>query len=70
MKRPKRRTFRGLGDFIHAIAHPVATGLDAVLGTDLSRCPSCARRRAAWNAAVPFRGQLTGEPEREAPRRP
>lgn len=45
----KPRKLRLLGDAVHAVAAPVARVLDAVLGTDLQHCPSCAARRAALN---------------------
>lgn len=39
----------GLGDLVHAVAHPVARALDAVVGTNLSTCGSCDQRREALN---------------------
>ena len=40
---------RGLGDMVHAVAHPIAKAIDAVAGTDLQHCSKCAQRRAALN---------------------
>lgn len=42
---------RGLGDFVHLAALPVARILDRLLGTSLASCRACARRRAALNRA-------------------
>ena len=42
------------GDLVHALAHPIARTLDAILGTDLKNCPACHKRREDWNTAIPF----------------
>lgn len=47
--------FRGLGDVVHAIAHPIAELMDATLGTNIKGCGGCARRREFLNQAVGFR---------------
>lgn len=39
----------GLGDLVHAIAHPIARALDATLGTNLQNCSACAQRRETLN---------------------
>jgi hypothetical protein len=44
---------RGLGDLVALIAEPIARASDAVLGTHLVGCNSCAERRAALNNLVP-----------------
>lgn len=43
----------GLGDVVHAIAHPFAVVVDAVAGTDLKNCPGCRKRRKDCNRAWP-----------------
>lgn len=40
-----------LGDAVAAVAKPIARAADALIGTHLSTCASCARRRLALNAA-------------------
>ena len=41
---------RGLGDIVHAVAHPVAKHIiDPLLGTDLANCEGCGQRRDRWN---------------------
>jgi hypothetical protein len=47
--------FVGLGDVVHAVAHPVAVAVDKVFKTDLKNCVGCAKRRVGLNEAVPFR---------------
>lgn len=44
---------RGLGDLVATLAEPIARASDAVLGTHLVGCQSCAERRAALNKLVP-----------------
>jgi len=44
---------RGLGDLVAFIAEPIARASDALLGTHLVGCNSCAERRAALNNLVP-----------------
>ena len=44
---------RGLGDVVAIFAEPIARASDAVLGTHLVGCNSCAERRAALNKLVP-----------------
>lgn len=44
---------RGLGDLVALFAEPIARASDAVLGTHLVGCGSCAERRAALNKLVP-----------------
>lgn len=39
----------GLGDLVAVIAQPIARVSDAVLGTHLVGCSSCAERQAALN---------------------
>ena len=39
----------GLGDFVATLAQPIARVSDAVLGTKLVGCSSCAERQAALN---------------------
>lgn len=43
----------GLGDAIEAVAKPIARTIDAVIGSGLSRCGGCARRRERLNRSVP-----------------
>ena len=54
IRRVSAKKYRGLGDVVHAVAQPVATVLDAVLGTHIKGCRGCAKRREEWNQAVPF----------------
>jgi hypothetical protein len=44
---------RGLGDIVHSVANPIARVIDAVAGTKIANCGSCAERRAALNKMVP-----------------
>lgn len=46
---------RGLGDLVASIARPIARAVDAVLGTDLENCGSCAQRQEDWNVKFPLR---------------
>lgn len=41
----------GLGDAVAVIAEPIASALDAVVGTKIKGCGGCARRREALNRA-------------------
>jgi len=43
----------GLGDAVHAVAHPVAEMMDKFLKTDLANCKTCEERREAWNQKMP-----------------
>lgn len=54
LPRISSKKYRGLGDLVHAFAHPVAVAIDALTGTKLKSCGACARRRRKFNAAVPF----------------
>jgi hypothetical protein len=40
----------GLGDAVAVVAKPIARMSDALLGTKLVGCTSCAERQARWNA--------------------
>jgi len=44
---------RGLGDVVAIFAEPIARASDALLGTHLVGCNSCAERRAALNKLLP-----------------
>lgn len=54
IKRVSARKYRGLGDVVHAVAHPVAVGLDRLLGTDVQNCKSCSKRRDSLNRWLPL----------------
>ena len=43
----------GLGDAIEKIAQPIASVLDATLGTDIKNCGGCKKRKEALNKMVP-----------------
>ena len=45
-----RRRYRGLGDWIAAIAQPVAVFFDRLIGTKLSKCQGCTRRHKKLNS--------------------
>lgn len=45
----------GAGDAFAIIAQPFAKAIDAVAGTDIANCIPCAKRRTAWNKALPFK---------------
>lgn len=49
-----RSSPRGVGDLVALVAKPIAGVIDAVAGTKLKRCGSCAARRAALNKAMPL----------------
>lgn len=55
LRRVSAAKFAGLGDVVHAVAHPVAVAVDKVFKTDLKNCVGCAKRRVDLNEAVPFR---------------
>ena len=40
---------KGLGDYVHAVAQPIAKIIDMAVGTKIQGCGSCAQRRAALN---------------------
>ena len=42
-------TKNGLGDKVHAIAHPIAGAIDRTLGTNIKGCGACAKRRDKLN---------------------
>ena len=42
-------TENGLGDKVHAIAQPIAKAIDKAVGTKISTCGACARRREKLN---------------------
>lgn len=44
---------RGLGDLVAVFAEPIARISDAALGTKLTGCGACSKRREALNAIVP-----------------
>ncbi len=54
LPRISSKKYRGLGDLVHAVAHPVAVGIDALTGSHLATCASCSRRREKLNQAIPF----------------
>ena len=45
---------KGLGDIVHLAAKPIARVMDKTIGTSLSGCGSCDKRREALNRAVPL----------------
>ena len=42
-------TKTGLGDKVHAIAQPIAKAIDKTVGTNISKCGACAKRREKLN---------------------
>jgi hypothetical protein len=50
---PKADPSFGLGDAVHAIAQPVAKGIDLVIHSNLTGCNACDERRARLNALAP-----------------
>lgn len=54
VRRVSASKYRGLGDVVHAVAHPIAVVADKLLKTDLQNCPGCAKRRVDLNEKVPF----------------
>ena len=42
-------TKTGLGDKVHAIAHPIAKAIDRTVGTNIQECGGCKRRRDLLN---------------------
>lgn len=53
---PYRRI--GLGDAVHAVAHPIAKAVDKVAGTNLANCKACEKRRQALNRILPDLGRF------------
>ena len=53
--RVSARKYRGLGDVVHAVAHPLAAAIDAIAKTDIQNCPGCAARRKMLNRKIPFK---------------
>jgi hypothetical protein len=47
----------GLGDAVAALANPIARASDAIFGTSLVGCSSCAERQAALNKLLPNLGK-------------
>ena len=39
-----------LGDWIHAVANPIARAIDKIAGTDLQNCGGCEQRRNTLNS--------------------
>lgn len=54
LKVAKPKKITGAGDAFALIAQPFAKAIDSVAGTDLANCTPCAKRRVAWNKALPF----------------
>lgn len=54
VRRVSASKYRGLGDVVHAVAHPIAVVADTLFKTDLQNCPGCAKRRVDLNRKVPF----------------
>ncbi len=50
---PSAQNSFGLGDAVAALAQPIAKTVDAVAGTNLTRCGGCQRRREKLNQIVP-----------------
>lgn len=46
---------RGLGDVVAKVAQPVATLLDATMGTNLKGCGGCKKRQEVLNKVVSFK---------------
>lgn len=46
---------RGAGDLVALAAQPIARVIDTVFKTNIQHCGGCAKRRAALNAAIPFK---------------
>jgi hypothetical protein len=44
----------GLGDIVHAIAHPFVKAVDHVFKTDFAHCKGCAERQKALNELAPL----------------
>ena len=40
---------RGLGDVVHSFAQPIAKAIDKTVGTNISKCGACAKRREKLN---------------------
>lgn len=64
-RRPKQRTWQGLGDVVHAVARPIAGIIDTLAGTHLKNCRGCAARRGAWNQKFPLGGPQVDSRSRE-----
>lgn len=47
-------SIQGLGDLVAKFAQPVAKGIDAMFGTNVQGCGSCAKRQQKLNEIVPF----------------
>ena len=56
-KRPRK--LRGLGDAVAVVANPIALGIDAMLGTQISNCGGCRKRQDALNRAMPLNSKTT-----------
>lgn len=44
---------RGLGDTIAKVLHPIAKGIDSIIGTELANCGGCTDRQEDWNIRFP-----------------
>ena len=58
-KWPRPRKLRGLGDAVAVVANPIALGIDAILGTQISNCGGCRKRQDALNRAMPLNSKAT-----------
>ena len=56
-KRPRK--LRGLGDVVAVVTNPIASGIDAMLGTQISNCGGCRKRQDALNRAMPLNSKAT-----------
>ena len=53
-RRRSPEPMRGLGDAVHRMAQPIAKAIDGVLGTNVSGCGGCGKRREKLNEMFPF----------------
>lgn len=54
-QKTKTIKMRGLGDVVAKVAQPVATLLDATMGTNLKGCGGCKKRQEVLNKVVSFK---------------
>lgn len=51
----KFAAMKGIGDVIALVAKPIARASDTMLGTSLTNCRGCEKRKESLNQAIPFK---------------
>lgn len=54
-----RPRIKGAGDVVAMVTQPIAEVIDAVVGTQISTCGGCSKRRQVLNEMFPFASDET-----------